>query len=77
MPAILTESQRLKKKRAIARQLGLCLKCFKREAMPVRAGTDWPRKDLCGVCDEAQEDSRPNLPGSMIPGRVGHARVQQ
>lgn len=58
MPAVLTDAQRMKKRRAIAKELGICQKCFSRDAMPVKAGQDWPRRALCGVCDEAQEDYR-------------------
>lgn len=70
MPAPLTPAQRMKQKRAIAKELGNCQKCFVREAMPVVPGQDWPRRALCGVCDEAQEDYRAGLALSL---EVAHA----
>ena len=70
MPKPLSDAQRMKNKRAIAKDLGLCQKCFKRDAMPRVLGQDWPRRTLCGVCDEAQEDYRVGLAHSL---EVAHA----
>lgn len=66
----MTNAQRMREKRAIAKDLGMCQKCFTREAMPKVPGQDWPRRALCGVCDEQEDDYRAGL---ALPWGVAHA----